>query len=83
MTEDRARLATTVPVDVDEQLRALSAAHRAPMSVLVSTLLRYGIARVEEESLAEALDEAIAEHKKQRAEIGRKAMDSRYRKDGT
>ena len=83
MPESRARLATTVPVDIDKQLRMLSATHRAPISVLVTSLLRYGIAHIEDAELSDALAAAIAEHRQQRAEIGRKAMDSRYGKEAT
>lgn len=82
MTEARARLATTIPSELDDEIRVLAAKHRTSISVVVTVLLRFGIDSKEAPEVVAALKADIEEARRQRAEIGREAMDSRYGRKG-
>lgn len=82
MSETRARLATTIPSEVDEEVRVLAAQHKTSISVVVTALLRHGVTNKSTPDVIAAMEAAINESRQLRAEIGREAMNSRYGKNG-
>lgn len=82
MSDTRARLATTIPSELDEAVRVLAAQYRTSIASVVTALLRHGVETRDRPEVIAALEATINESRELRAEIGRQAMDSRYGRDG-
>lgn len=83
MTDARARIATTIPAELDIAVRQMAAEHRTAISAVVTAFLGYANAHKEDAELIGLLEVEIAELKEQRAEVGRRGMASRYGKEET
>lgn len=77
------RFATSIPEHTDTGVREMAAKHRAPISVITTTLLDYALNYSADENFRRQLESAVADYRTERAEIGRRAMSSRYEKDHT
>lgn len=77
------RLATSIPEHTDTGVREMAAKHRAPISIITTTLLDYALDNSNDENLRRQLESAVEEYRAERAEIGRRAMRIRYNQDHT
>lgn len=77
------RFATSIPEHTDTGVREMAAKHRAPISVITTTLLDYALDNSGDENLCRQLESAVEEYRTERAEIGRRAMSARYDQDHT
>ena len=83
MTEDRSRIATTIPTAIDIAVRQIAAENRTAISVVITACLSFATKNKDNPQLIELLNAEIAELKKKRADVGRTGMASRYGKEGT
>lgn len=82
MSDSRARLATTIPSELDDEIRVLAVQYKTSIASVVTALLRHGVDAKDRPEVIAALEATINESRQLRAEIGRQAMDSRYGRDG-
>lgn len=83
MTIDRARIATTIPAELDIAVRQMAAEHRTAISAVVTACLGYAFKHRDDAELLDLLEVEIADLKEQRAETGRRGMAARYGKEET
>lgn len=76
----KTRLATTIPAEVDTVIRTLAAERRTNLSAVVTGLLRHALKNPEDPDLIAILDSEVAASRAERASIGRRAMNIRYDK---